>query len=92
MVFYPCIEILPYDQDGELDVALHAAATGQYDWIVLNDADTALVVGEHMRKAGFDPNQIPRRLKVATIGCMTETLHQGVHGPGFGLCARGLHA
>ncbi len=70
--FYPCIEIIPYDQDGELDVALHAAATGQYDWLVLNDADTALVVGGHMRKAGFDPNQIPRRLKVATIGCMTE--------------------
>ena len=25
-----------------------------------------------MRAAGIDPNQIPRRLKVATIGCMTE--------------------
>lgn len=70
--YYPCIEILPYDQDGELDAALREAAAGKYDWLVLNDADTAMVVGERMRAANIDPVQIPRRLKVATIGCMTE--------------------
>lgn len=70
--FYPCIEIMPYDQGGELDAALREAIAGKYDWLVLNDADTALVVGERMRAIGADPNQIPRRLKVATIGCMTE--------------------
>ena len=69
--YYPCIEILPYDHDGELDAALREAAAGKYDWLVLNDADTALVVGERMRATGIDPKQIPRRLKVATIGCMT---------------------
>jgi uroporphyrinogen-III synthase len=72
IVYYPSIEILPYDQDGELDAALREAAGGKYDWLVLNDADTAMVVGERMRAADIDPVQIPRRLKVATIGCMTE--------------------
>ena len=72
VVYYPSIEILPYDHDGELDTALAEAAAGKYDWLVLNDADTAMVVGERMRAAGIDPVQIPRRLKVATIGCMTE--------------------
>lgn len=72
VVYYPCIEILPYDNDGELDAALAEAAAGKYDWLVLNDADTAMVVGERMRAADIDPVQIPRRLKVATIGCMTE--------------------
>ncbi len=70
--FYPCIEIIPYDQDDALDNALREAAAGMYDWLVLNDADTAWVVGDRIRAASIDPNQIPRRLKVATIGCMTE--------------------
>ena len=70
--FYPCIEIAPYEHTGELDAALREAIAGKYDWIVLNDADTALVVGERMKAIGADPKQIPRRLKVATIGCMTE--------------------
>ncbi len=70
--FYPCIEIAPYEHTGELDAALREAIAGKYDWIVLNDADTALVVGERMTAIGADPKQIPRRLKVATIGCMTE--------------------
>lgn len=70
--FYPCIEIVPFEHTGELDAALREAIAGKYDWLVLNDADTALVVGERMAAIGADPNQIPRRLKVATIGCMTE--------------------
>ncbi|MCS6826972.1 MAG: uroporphyrinogen-III synthase [Caldilinea sp.] len=69
--YYPCIQIIPYE-DKELENAVREAAIGKYDWLVLNDADTAWVVGEAMRAAGIDPNQIPRRLKVATIGCMTE--------------------
>jgi uroporphyrinogen-III synthase len=69
--YYPSIEIIPYE-DGDLENALREAATGQYNWLVLNDADTAWVVGDALRAVGIDPNQIPRRLKVATIGCMTE--------------------
>ena len=69
--YYPCIEIIPYE-DKDLESAVREAAAGKYDWLVLNDADTAWVVGDAMRAAGIDPNQIPRRLKVATIGCMTE--------------------
>lgn len=69
--YYPCIETLP-SADSDLDAALIEAAAGKYDWLVLNDADTAMVVGERMRAADIDPVLIPRRLKVATIGCMTE--------------------
>lgn len=69
--FYPCVEILPFDQDHDLDQSLRAAAAGKYDWLVLNDADTALVVGERMREAGVKAEEL-RKLKVATIGCMTE--------------------
>lgn len=73
--YYPCIEILPYE-DKDLENALREAAAGKYDWLVLNDADTAWVVGDAMRAVGIDPKQIPRRLKVATIGCMTEIYTQ----------------
>jgi len=72
VLFYPCIELIPYDQDDSLDHALRDAAAGKYDWLVLNDADTAWVVGDRIRAANIQPDQIPRRLKVATIGCMTE--------------------
>jgi uroporphyrinogen-III synthase len=70
--YYPSIEIIPFDDNGELDGALREAAAGQYDWLVLNDADTILVVSERIRATGIDPMRLPRRLKVATIGCMTE--------------------
>lgn len=69
--FYPCVEILPFDQDQDLDQALRAAAAGKYEWLVLNDADTAIVVGERMQAAGVKADAL-RKLKVATIGCMTE--------------------
>lgn len=69
--FYPSIQIIPFD-DSDLENALREAAVGKYDWLVLNDADTAWVVGDAMRAIGIDPKQIPRRLRVATIGCMTE--------------------
>jgi uroporphyrinogen-III synthase len=70
--YYPCIEIIPYEDHGDLDAALREAAAGKYNWLVLNDADTAWSSASAMRAIGIDPNQIPRRLKVATIGCMTE--------------------
>lgn len=72
VLYYPSIAILPYDQDTELEIGLRDAVAGKYDWLVLNDADTAWVVGKRLRGLNVDPNQIPRRLKVATIGCMTE--------------------
>ena len=87
--FYPCVEILPFDQDHDLDQSLRAAAAGKYDWLVLNDADTALVVGERMREAGVKAEEL-RKLKVATIGCMTERYTKEFIGLEFGLCARSL--
>jgi uroporphyrinogen-III synthase len=69
---YPAIELAPYENNDELDTALKEAASGAYDWLVLNDADTILVVAGRVRALGLDPQQFPRRLKVASIGCMTE--------------------
>ena len=72
VLYYPAIEISPFDNNEEFDAALRDAAAGNYDWLVLNDADTILVVAERMKAAGIDPSRLPRRLKVAAIGCMTE--------------------
>ncbi len=69
---YPAIDIAPYENTEELDHALRSAADGVYDWLVLNDADTILVVSDRIRALGLDPSRFPRRLRVATIGCMTE--------------------
>lgn len=69
---YPAIELAPYENTDDLDGALRQAAEGVYDWLVLNDADTILVVSDRIKALGLDPSRFPRRLKVATIGCMTE--------------------
>ncbi len=78
--YYPSIEIIPFEDNHELDDALREAAAGHYDWLVLNDADTILVVAERVRDMGIDPMRLPRRLKVATIGCMTEQWTQDLLG------------
>jgi uroporphyrinogen-III synthase len=72
VLYYPAIDITPFDNNEEFDAALRDAAAGNYDWLVLNDADTILMVAERMKAAGIDPSRLPRRLKVAAIGCMTE--------------------
>lgn len=72
VLYYPAIEITPFDNNEEFDATLREAAAGNYDWLVLNDADTILMVAERMKAAGIDPSRLPRRLKVAAIGCMTE--------------------
>ena len=69
---YPAIDIAPYENTDELDQALRKAAEGVYDWLILNDADTILVVSDRIKALGLDPSRFPRRLQVATIGCMTE--------------------
>ncbi len=69
---YPSVQILPFEQTNDLDAALRDAAGGKYDWLVLNDADTALVVAERISTLGLVTEHFPRKLKVATIGCMTE--------------------
>jgi uroporphyrinogen-III synthase len=69
---YPAIDLAPFENTDELDHALRQAADGVYDWLILNDADTILVVSERIKALGLDPSRFPRRLQVATIGCMTE--------------------
>ncbi len=71
-LLYPTVDLAPYENTAELDEALRKAADGVFDWLVLNDADTILVVSERIKALGLDPSRFPRRLKVATIGCMTE--------------------
>ncbi len=71
IVYYPCIEIVPFTENEEFDAALKDAAAGKYDWLVLNDADTVIVVAEQLERLGLDPRAL-NKMKVATIGCMTE--------------------
>ena len=71
VVYYPCVEIVPFAENEEFDVALKDAAAGKYDWLVLNDADTVIVVAEQFARLGLDPRALGG-LKIATIGCMTE--------------------
>ena len=76
---YPCIEIVEFEQNDELDTALRAAASGKYDWLVLNDADTVLVLADRIKRLGIDPRSLAQ-LKVATISCMTEQYTQELLG------------
>ena len=46
LFLYPAIELVPFDKSDELDAALRQAADGAFDWLVLNDADTVLVVAD----------------------------------------------
>lgn len=77
--YYPSIDILPLSDNGEFDAALHEAAAGKFDWLVLNDADTVIVVAERLRQLGIDPRTL-LETKVATIGCMTEQNTQNYLG------------
>lgn len=76
---YPCIEIVEFEQNDEFDEALRAAAAGKYDWLVLNDADTVLVLADRIKRLGIDPRSLSK-LKVATISCMTEQYTQELLG------------
>lgn len=80
VVFYPALELVPFEKNEELDAALRDAADGKYDWLVLNDADTVLVIADRVRALGLEPKRFPRSLKVATIGCMTEQWTQELLG------------
>lgn len=72
VLHYPAIELAPYERTEELDQALQSALEGGYDWLIFNDADTILVVAERMRALRLDPKRLPRGMRIATIGCMTE--------------------
>ena len=71
LFYYPCIEILPFDENEEFELALREAATGKYDWLVFNDADVVIVVAEQLKRLGIDSRAL-KSTKIATIGCMTE--------------------
>lgn len=77
---YPCVDIIPFEQTDELDLALQEAAQGKYDWLVLNDADTSLVVADRVKALGLQSAKFPRSLKIATIGCMTEAYTASLMG------------
>jgi uroporphyrinogen-III synthase len=77
--FYPCIDIVPFEENEEFDTALRDAAAGKYEWLVLNDADVVIVVAEQLERLGIDPRALAK-LKIAAIGCMTEQNAQSYLG------------
>lgn len=67
-VLYPCIEIAPPEDPSILDAALHDAAHGDYDWLVLTSPNTVLVVRQRIEVLGI---VLPLALKVAAVGPST---------------------
>lgn len=78
-LLYPCIAIEPPEDFQPLDRALREAAAGQYDWLVLTSANTALVLSERLGETGLTLKDIPG-LRVATIGPATAEEAQKLLG------------
>ena len=75
--YYPSIEIIPFE-DRDLENALREAAAGKYNWLVLNDADTAWVVGDAMRAAGIEPNLVRLSVGLEDPQDLVEDLAQAL--------------
>lgn len=67
---YPCIAIAPPEDTGPLDAALHAAAGGAFDWLVLTSSNTVAALAERLAALGLDPAAL-RSVAVAAVGTAT---------------------
>jgi uroporphyrinogen-III synthase len=47
-VLYPCIEIIPPEDMGELDSALLRASTNEFDWLVITSANTVEAIADRL--------------------------------------------
>jgi uroporphyrinogen III methyltransferase/synthase len=78
-MFYPCVDITPPDDPAPLDVALHAAEMGEFDWLALTSANAAWAVSR--RLAELDrPLTILHGLRLAAVGPATAAAAQDVLG------------
>lgn len=76
---YPCIQILPLKEFGEMDAALARASNGAFDWIVFTSANTVTRIAERMKELDLPPRSLVD-LKIASVGPKTEQRVQQVFG------------
>ncbi|MBK8050083.1 MAG: uroporphyrinogen-III synthase [Anaerolineales bacterium] len=66
-LLYPCIAIEPAPDTAPLDAALHDAAGGRFDWLVVTSANTVLVLEQRLAELEIAPGQLSS-LSIAAIG------------------------
>jgi uroporphyrinogen-III synthase len=66
-MFYPCIAIVPPEDPVPLDEALRAAATGQYDWLLVTSVNTVRVLAWRLEALEMPPLAV----QVAAVGPKT---------------------
>jgi uroporphyrinogen-III synthase len=71
VVYYPCMSAMPPANLDELDKALQAAATGQFDWLVLTTANTVFAVAARLEALNITPSALVG-MKVAMLGANTR--------------------
>jgi uroporphyrinogen-III synthase len=67
-LLYPCIDIAPPEDPSAFDAALHDAARGDYDWLVLTSPNTVLILKQRLEQHSIT---LPATLKVAAVGPST---------------------
>ncbi len=67
-LLYPCIDIAPPADPAPLDAALHEAARGAFDWLVLTSSNSAQAVASRLSEFGL---RLPAVLRVAAVGTAT---------------------
>src|SRR5574340_802610 len=67
---YPCLAIAPPDNTAPLDDALHAAASGQFDWLAFTSANAVDAVAQRLAAIGMNPSALAA-VRVAAVGPST---------------------
>jgi uroporphyrinogen-III synthase len=69
-LLYPCIAIVPPDDTSMLDSALHQAAQGNFDWLVLTSANAVLVLAQRLEALKISTDNL-KSLSLAAVGPAT---------------------
>lgn len=67
---YPCIEMAPPEDPAPLDKALRRLAGGEFDWLVVTSANTAVALADRLRFLGLALKP-SASLRVAAVGPAT---------------------
>jgi uroporphyrinogen-III synthase len=74
-LLYPCIATAPPDETTALDSALHQAAQGDFDWLVLTSANAVLALAQRLETLKISTDSL-KNLSVAAVGPATaEATH-----------------
>lgn len=71
LIFYPSAEPVPVEETADLDQALHRAAQGGYDWLILPTRGAVSAVADRLSQLGLKPQDL-QPVKLAAYGAMTH--------------------